>query len=66
MTEVVAGAAAAERRSVAAAVDFGGIVDVGRSGGYRQSRRIGTEGPGSGSGSGSGFGAGDRHLWNTA
>ncbi|EPE25890.1 hypothetical protein GLAREA_01802 [Glarea lozoyensis ATCC 20868] len=71
MTEVVAGGAAAEGRSAGAAVDYGGIAGVGRSGGYRQSRRIGTGDPGRGCGFGAGAGfvadaGGDSHLMNSA
>jgi hypothetical protein len=66
-TEVVAGAAAAEGRAVAAAVDCGCTVDVGRSGGCRQSRRIGTVDPGSGMAAGDAVDSvGDRyHLLNS-
>jgi hypothetical protein len=65
MTEVVAGAVAADRIAVAAA-DCGGTVGVGRSGGYRQSRRIGTVDPGAGMAAGDAADSGgDRHLLNS-
>jgi sorbitol-specific phosphotransferase system component IIBC len=65
MTEVVAGAVAAGGIA-AAVVDCGGTVDVGRSGDYRQSRRIETVDPGSGRAAGDiADSVGDRHLLNS-